>query len=49
VELVASSIDLPARLPGIEYQVATRFLDDYADRLVGKAETGADVSRAGRT
>ncbi|MPZ64318.1 MAG: hypothetical protein GEU83_01920 [Pseudonocardiaceae bacterium] len=34
---------------GYAQQVATRFLDDYAEQLVGKAKTGADVSRAGRT
>lgn len=34
---------------GYAQQVATRFLDDYAEQLVGKAKTGADVSRAERT
>ncbi len=34
---------------GYAQQVATRFLDDYAEHLVGKAKTGADVSRARRS
>ncbi len=34
---------------GYSQQIATRFLDHYAERLVGKAKTGADVSREKRT
>jgi hypothetical protein len=34
---------------GYSQQIATRFLDSYAERLVGKAKTGADLSREGRT
>ncbi len=33
---------------GYSQQIATRFLDSYAERLVGKAKTGADAGPAGR-
>lgn len=34
---------------GYSQQIATRFLDGYAERLVGKAKAGVDASSAGRS